>query len=162
MIKALFFDWGNTIMVDFGLPQPMYLWENVEWVKGAERALKTLSRSFPCYMATNAPMSDGKAVLMALKRVGADRYFRNIFSSFDVGYEKPDPNFFRYILQQTGLRPYEGVMIGDHYIKDIIGAKDHGMKTIYLNRLGEEGPFPKADRIISEMKLLAEAVKELV
>ncbi len=160
MIKALFFDWGNTVMVDFGLPQPMYLWPQVEWVPGAERALKNLSKRYPCYMATNAPMSDGRAVLMALKRVGADRYFRNIFSSFDLGYEKPDPRFFKYILIHAGIASYEGIMIGDHYVKDIEGAKNAGMKTIFLNHTGKDTAFPKADRIILSMTAIVASVKE--
>ena len=160
MIKALFFDWGNTVMVDFGLPQPMYLWEKVEWVEGAEKALKVLSKSYPCYMATNAPMSDGKAVLMALRRIRADRYFRNIFSSFDVGYEKPDRRFFRYILERSGIRAYEGIMIGDHYQNDITGAKDAGMYTIFLNRTGKEEPLSKADLVIPAMNGLVDAVKK--
>ncbi|HTX87528.1 MAG TPA: HAD family hydrolase, partial [Bacteroidales bacterium] len=140
MIRALFFDWGNTVMTDFGHPQPMYLWEKVEWVSGAERALKELSKQYDCYVATNAPMSDGAAVLKALSRVGADRYFRMIFSSFDIGFEKPDPAFFRHVLKEASVGPEEAVMIGDNYRKDISGAKARGMKTVFLNRTGKEGP----------------------
>ena len=80
MVKILLFDWGNTIMVDFNLPGPMFTWERVAWVPGAEEALKALAGYVLC-IATNAGKSDSEAVKKGLARVGADRYFSFIFSS---------------------------------------------------------------------------------
>ena len=114
MAKTLLFDWGNTIMVDFGLPGPMYLWERVGWVQHAEHSLKILSRSWPCYLATNAGLSDKTMVLRALERVGADRCFSGIFTSADLGFEKPEPEFFQAICDQLRVPPSDCIMIGDH------------------------------------------------
>ena len=74
MNKILLFDWGNTIMVDFNLPGPMFTWETVAWVTGVENLMKKISRNV-CCIATNAGESDSDAVRKALARIGADIYF---------------------------------------------------------------------------------------
>ena len=158
MIRALLFDWGNTIMVDFNLPGPMCDWERVAWVDGAESALKQLKGKFPCYIASNAPQSDSTQVRKALEKVGAAVYFEKIYSSFDIGFEKPDKRFFEAIINELSLDPSEFVMIGDNYHKDIEGAKACGIRTIFLNIKGEKGPFSSADAEIRHMGQLPEAV----
>ncbi|MCX6243996.1 MAG: HAD family hydrolase [Bacteroidetes bacterium] len=160
MKKILLFDWGNTIMVDFELPGPMYTWDIAEWVPGAEEALKALSR-FTCCIATNGAESDKKDAVKGLAMVGADRYFSHIFASKDMGVEKPDPEFFAYILRSLDPDPSVYVMIGDNYGKDIIGAKQAGISTIFFNRSNRAGSFPMADAIIYSMEELPPVIEKL-
>ena len=77
-------------MKDYANDGPMYLWEKVDYVAGIEIALSELSGKYTCCIATNADMSDTEAMIKALKRIDADKYFRNFFSSKDLAYEKPD------------------------------------------------------------------------
>lgn len=161
MIKALLFDWGNTVMVDFNLPGPMYEWPKVDWVPGAEESLRELSVRYPCYIATNAGMSDSEAVLKGLARVGADQYFSGIFCSADIGFEKPDKRFFQVIIKKIGCLPEELVMTGDNYQKDIEGAKLCGIRTVFFNSSGTDGRFPLADRLIERMNLLTNVIAKL-
>ena len=161
MAKTLLFDWGNTIMVDFGFPGPMYLWEQIEWMPHAENSLRILSGSYHCYLATNAGLSDHSMVLKALKRIGADTCFKGIFTSTDLGFEKPHPDFFRTICDQLGVSPFECIMTGDHYINDITGAKEFGMKTVWFNYKMQAGDFPRADRVIHSMAELPESINSL-
>jgi putative hydrolase of the HAD superfamily len=160
MEKILLFDWGNTIMVDFGFPGPMFTWEKAAWVPGAEDALKALA-GHTCCIATNAGKSDAEAVKKGLAMVGADRYFSFIFSSQDIGFEKPDPRFFRFVTEKLGTDPVHCIMIGDHYEKDIIGAKTAGMKTVLFNPSNRKGEFPRADAVILKMDELPEIIKKL-
>ena len=160
MAKIILFDWGNTIMVDFGLPGPMYMWEKVSWVPGAEQALQMLS-GFTCCLATNAGESDSEAVRKGLERVGADRYFSHIFSSKEIGFEKPDPRFFRYILQKLQTSPGNCIMIGDNYATDITGARTVGMKTVLKTADPRERDFPLADVVIHGMNELYDAILAL-
>jgi FMN phosphatase YigB (HAD superfamily) len=162
MIRALFFDWGNTVMIDFSLPGPMVSWDRVAWVPGAKQALEILSEQYPCYMATNAPLSDAVVVHCALQRIGAERYFRKIFSSSDLGVEKPHMEFFRTILKETRLMPHEGVMIGDNYDKDIVGAKKAEMKTVFYNHTLTNRPVPMADLVITDMGRLPGIIERLL
>lgn len=161
MIKAILFDWGNTLMIDYCLPGPMYTWDKVAWVPGAESSLKEISEHYPCYVATNADQSDSVAVLQGLDRIGAGKYFRNIFTSKDLGYEKPEPGFFQGILNQLGIQAKECVMIGDNYLKDIAGAKRCGIKTVFFNAKNQAGAFPEADLVINHMQELPASIEKL-
>jgi len=162
MIKALIFDWGDTVMRDFPeLKTPMFTWEHVEYIPDVEQALAALKGRFTMVIATNAGQSDTAAMIKALQRVGADKYFHYFFSSKDLGFEKPDVRFFTTIDQTIHIKPDECIMIGNLYEKDIIGAKDAGMKTILFDEKSSKLAFPKADRLIDSMKLLVDAVRRL-
>jgi putative hydrolase of the HAD superfamily len=152
MIKALIFDWGDTIMRDYPEKEgPMYLWDHVEWIPGAENALKQLHGRFVMVIATNAGQSDTNAMISALKRVGADVYFSYFFSSKDLGFEKPDVRFFSAISQQIGIPAGNCAMIGNLYEKDIIGAKNSGLFTVLFNEHRIQKPFELADKVIESM-----------
>jgi len=148
-VKALIFDWGDTIMRDFpGNPGPMHTWDTVEWVPGAEKLLKTVNKKFIMVIATNAGASDTLAMIKALRRVGADKYFTHFYSSKELGYEKPDTRFFTVIAQHIGVAPEHCLMIGNLYEKDIVGAKACGMKTVLFNEKSLPGEFGQADAVI--------------
>lgn len=148
-IKALIFDWGDTIMRDF--PEktgPMYLWDKVEWIPGAKKALRALYQKYTMVIATNAGASDAKDMIKALKRIGADKYFSFFFSSKDLGFEKPDVRFFTSIASKIGILPEYCAMIGNIYEKDITGAKECGMATILFNEKDDNSNLPKTDKVI--------------
>lgn len=153
-ITTLVFDWGDTIMRDFGLPGPMKEWEKVEWIAGAEKSLKELSKKYTCVIATCADHSGTEEMIAALRRVGADRHFHHFFSSAELGFKKPDPRFFEAITAKINADPSKCVMIGNLYEMDIRGAKDAGLQTILFNESKIEGEFTAADEIIADMNNL--------
>jgi FMN phosphatase YigB (HAD superfamily) len=161
MTKTLLFDWGNTIMVDFALPGPMYKWEKVAWVPGAEKALQNISANYKCFLATNAGASTTPEVLLALQRVGADKYFSGIFLAKEIGYEKPDKRFFTTIIEHLDLPPSSIVMIGDNYEKDCMGARQAGLKTVFYNARQEAGPFPMADAVFLNFNDLVDIIERI-
>jgi HAD superfamily hydrolase (TIGR01662 family) len=161
MIKALIFDWGNTVMVDFDLPGPMVSWSETAWIPGAEEALKILHEQYVCCIASNAGASNKDEMIAALKTVGADKYFHHFFHSGDIGYKKPDQRFFRKVCEEIGVLPGECVMIGDNYGKDIEGAKIFGMKTVFLDTSSKPDVLPHADAVILHMGQLPEAIARL-
>lgn len=158
MIKALVFDWGDTVMRDFNFPGPMALWPEVAWIAGVEQSLQMLQNSFHLIIATSADHSDATEMISALKRVGAEKYFKHFFSQKELGYKKPHPDFFRKTAQLAGFRVEECIMIGNLYEKDIVGAFQAGMKTILFDEAETENEFPLADQIITKMQLLPQAV----
>jgi HAD superfamily hydrolase (TIGR01509 family) len=155
-IKAIVFDWGDTIMRDFDLPGPMSQWDKVAWVAGAETALKALSPKYTCIIATSADHSDTVEMKAALARVGADSYFHRFYSQKELGYKKPDVRFFQAVLKLSGFKPEESLMVGNLYEKDITGAKQAGMTTVFFNENGQQGDFEAADYQISQMGLIIE------
>ena len=145
-------------MRDFDLPGPMFIWEKVEWIPGAEESLKVLSKKFTCVIATSADHSGTEEMIAALKRVGADRYFHHFFSSLELGYKKPDQRFFTAIVRKISADLQNCVMIGNLYEKDIVGAKESGLQTILFNESKVERDFAAADEIIEDMNNLIRVI----
>lgn len=162
MIKALIFDWGDTIMRDFpGKAGPMCDWEKVEWIPGAQTALQELSEKYICIIATGAGESDTAMMRKALRRLDAEKYFTYFFSAKELGTEKPDPIFFTKIADMAGFTPEECIHIGNLYHKDISGAKAAGMFTVLFNEKELEGDFPDADAVIARMYDLPEVIEAI-
>jgi FMN phosphatase YigB (HAD superfamily) len=156
-IRALIFDWGDTIMRDF--PEKswsMYTWDHVEYIPGAQKTLEKIYQKYIMVIATNAGASDTKDMIKALERVGAEKYFQYFFSSKDLGYEKPDVRFFTSISKHIEVPPENCMMIGNIYEKDIIGAKACGMFTVFFNEKKSEALYPDADIVIQSFDELAE------
>lgn len=162
MIKALIFDWGNTVMRDYAnKPGSMAYWNHVEYVPDAEDTLKILFKKYILCIASNAEFSDTVLMVKALKRVGADKFFNYFFTSKDLGYVKPDKHFFSAIIEKINMKSGECIMIGDNYEKDIIGAKAVGMKTILFNEKKIVSDFPDADIVITSMIELISVIELL-
>ena len=152
------FDWGDTLMVDFpGAKGPMYLWERVSAVKGAQKTLETLHRQARCYLATNAQDSKEDEIVKALERVNLAAYISKVFCFQNVGYRKPSPEFFSAILDQTGAKPAETVMVGYSLETDVVGAMAAGLHGIWYNPAGLECRQKRAGVIRSLVELIAPA-----
>ena len=72
-------------------------------------------------------------------------YFRlghlihKVYTSSDVGYEKPNPSFFQSILYKENLLAQECIMIGNNPINDIAGAEAVKIRGVLLDH---QGRFP--------------------
>jgi FMN phosphatase YigB (HAD superfamily) len=146
-IRWVVCDWGNTLMRDFGLPGPMAGWPEVEVLPGAADALALLRRNCRLAVASNAAESDAALIRRALDRGGIGSFFEAVFSSREMGAAKPDPAFFRMLLDRLRISGPEGVSIGDDLHKDILPARAAGMRTILLDPDGHAGPVPEADAV---------------
>ncbi|HLX25966.1 MAG TPA: HAD family hydrolase [Candidatus Cybelea sp.] len=67
-------------------------------------------------------------------------YFDAIFLSDEVGMVKPDPLLFAHACRTLGGAPAHAAMVGDRYDRDIRGAIEAGLFTIWLNVRDEELP----------------------
>jgi putative hydrolase of the HAD superfamily len=154
-IRAVIFDWGDTVMRDFPeMPGPMFTWPHVELVPGILPVLTHASSHYICVIATNAGCSDTEAMRRALQRLDVEQYFHHFFSSKDLGFEKPDPRFFHAIANSLGVDKNDCVMIGNSYEKDIHGAHVAGMRTVFFNENAAAGHYPSADTIIKHIDQL--------
>lgn len=69
---------------------------------------------------------------------GLEGYFDFTVFSEEYGYEKPDPAFYRVVLEHAGCTPGELLNIGDSLHNDIKAAASAGIRSIWLNREGGE------------------------
>jgi len=71
-------------------------------------------------------------------------FFDAIFLSDEVGMLKPDPLLFAHACRTLGGAPARAAMVGDRYDRDIAGAQQAGLYTIWLNVRSE--PLPAGAR----------------
>jgi HAD superfamily hydrolase (TIGR01509 family) len=71
---------------------------------------------------------------------GLEGYFDFTVFSEECGYEKPDPGFYRVVLERAGCTPGELLNVGDSLHNDVTAAASEGICSIWLNRAGELTP----------------------
>ncbi len=69
-----------------------------------------------------------------LARAGLEPFFSHVVISGEVVSQKPDPAIFRHALALAGVEPGEALFVGDHPIRDILGARRLGMSTAWIRR----------------------------
>lgn len=81
-------------------------------------------------------ITDGNAAVQRnkIEALGLDRRLNVVLASYDLGLRKPDKGVYVYCLEKLGCRPEEAVYIGDNPLKDFIGARKLGMKTVRIIR----------------------------
>lgn len=81
-------------------------------------------------------ITDGNAQVQRnkIRALGLDRRLDVVLASYDLGLRKPDPGVYVYCLEKLGCGPEEAVYIGDNPLKDFIGARKLGMKTVRIIR----------------------------
>ncbi|HSG28470.1 MAG TPA: HAD-IA family hydrolase [Candidatus Krumholzibacterium sp.] len=57
--------------------------------------------------------------------------FDTVVAFEDSGQHKPSPVPFRMVLDQLGIKPHEALMIGDWPERDIVGAAELGIRTVF-------------------------------
>jgi HAD superfamily hydrolase (TIGR02253 family) len=79
----------------------------------------------------------------------------------DTGVRKPNPEPFRKILDMLQIRPAEAVMVGDWAERDVVGAAQVGMKTVFA-RYGNtfDTQVSNADYDIDDISEIIGIVKE--
>lgn len=108
------------------------LWSRV--LPGIPAALETLrSLGLDLVVVSN---SDG-SVERALEGLGLTAHLTAVLDSHVVGFEKPDPRFFRHALERTGAEAGRTVHVGDMYYQDIEGARAAGIHGVLLDPFGD-------------------------
>lgn len=102
-----------------------------EKIDGADELLRYLSSKYPVYTASNASRFQQE---VRLKNSGLLKYLSGMFTSEEIGFQKPAKEFFYACTQELyPINPSQIIMIGDSVDADIIGAKNFGIKTIWFN-----------------------------
>lgn len=65
----------------------------------------------------------------------AGRFHAAVVSG-EIDCGKPDPGIFRHICGELGVQPAECLMVGDNPARDVLGAKNAGMQSVWVRRHG--------------------------
>lgn len=79
-------------------------------------------------------ISDGTTIeqLETLTRLDVIHFFDVIIISEEIGFEKPSEEIFGTLIKLLDLNPSNMLIVGDNYIRDIVGGIDSGFRTALL------------------------------
>ena len=102
------------------------------FLPGAEETVKQkLYGKYKLYLASN-----GTAVVQKGRMTSADLYpyFEESFVSQELGHNKPSKEYFEAAFARIpGFRREECLMVGDSLTSDILGGKNAGLRTVWVN-----------------------------
>lgn len=126
-----------------------------------DNALDVLTKEKENY--TLVAITNGTAVAQnkKLSASGLNEVFDYVFISEEVGYEKPNREYFEFVLKEVGIQSVEDVLIiGDSLTSDIKGGLNMGIDTCWYNpsniKLGPTDLQPTY--IITDLNELSEKV----
>ena len=99
--------------------------------EGAVATLQALHGKYVICIATNAISSLQRPRLQTISC-----WIDKVYISEEMGFIKPMPPFFSYILDDLGVQKEECLMIGDSLSSDVAGANASGIDSCWLNRSG--------------------------
>lgn len=110
------------------------------FLPGAKEALDAILGKYRLFLASNGTASVQHSRLTS---AGLYPYFEQVFVSQDLGANKPSKEFFDACAARIpGYRRENALMVGDSLSSDILGGKNAGMKTCWVN---PAGAAPRAD-----------------
>ena len=92
--------------------------------------LKMISPEYKKFILTNG---FSEVQYIKLKTCGLDSFFEKVYTSEQVGVQKPGREFFEFVLADLNTKPDKCLMIGDDTISDIEGAKNVGIDQVFFN-----------------------------
>ena len=76
-------------------------------------------------------ISNGNA---SIEHVGLGPFIEHSVSAEELQVAKPDPKIFVELAERFATPPTQIVYVGDHPIYDVVGPRDAGYRTVWLNR----------------------------
>ena len=122
-------------------------------VEGADEILTYLKkRGYKLYAATNG------ISLTQHKRIrgsGLFKYFDGVFVSEDTGHQKPEKEYYGYIIEKIPEKDKAKILIlGDSQSSDILGGINSGIDTCWYNPENKAAKYPSKYQIgaLSELE----------
>ena len=126
-------------------------------IDGAEQVISQLSEKYELYIVTNGMI---KTQHDRLKAANLTPYFKRIFVSEETNYQKPQIEFFNYVMSNVeDFKKSTSMIIGDSFSADIVGGFNAGIDTCWLNAHNQKVESTiQPTYIISKLHDLAEVL----
>ena len=116
-------------------------------------------------LISNTGMTPGVTFRQFLDQHHLLNFFDVLTFSDEVRLAKPSDKIFLITLKGLGAEPSESVHIGDHVVNDVVGAKQVGMKTVWIEGFYERpegsGPEAEPDATVADLGLVPSAIRKL-
>ena len=113
-----------------------YLSECAVILNNSHLELERLSKKYDLYIITNGEPS---VQLPRIENSNIKKYFKGIYISEEIGYQKPKKEFFDYVFNDLkDVCVKDCCVIGDSLSSDIKGALDYGIDACWFNPNNKE------------------------
>lgn len=108
-----------------------YLCQSSFMIEGAAELLEALYNDYDLYVASNGI---GFVQERRLNGAGIKKYFKEVFISEDLGFNKPDKRFFQRCFEAAPQISHDRcVIVGDSLTSDIQGGINAEIPTVWFN-----------------------------
>lgn len=94
------------------------------------KTLKELSSNYALALISN--FTYAPVIYAGLRKLRFSKFFNAVLVSEDVGWRKPHPKIFEEALKRLNKSVEQTVFVGDSPAEDILGAKNMGMKAVFV------------------------------
>jgi len=94
--------------------------------------------------------------------LGLDQFFKIRILSSRFGYKKPDRRLFDQVIDKLRVDPAKSVYVGDNPVKDLLAAKNAGLKFILFRSDCREYNGLRPDACFSDYSELEGILKEVM
>lgn len=144
---------GNV--VDIAKDYFVFLSEGYYTVDGAINILEYLkNKGYKLYITSNGISF---TQFKRIKNSGIEEYIDGIFVSEDTGHQKPEKEFFDFVLEKITEKDKSKILIvGDSQTSDILGGINSGIDTCWYNPDGEEAKYQSQYeiRVLTDLKTI--------
>lgn len=139
-----------------------FLWEQMAGSRiypEVPSVLPVMQQKFRCALVSNADNDD--PLIQILKDQGYQ--FHTVVTSEMVQSYKPNPEIFLRALADLNCPPDEALVVGDSPLADILGARNAGIKMVWVNRTNQVLPpdYPPPDFKIQNLTGLIPLLNQL-
>jgi len=137
-----------------------FLWENMgtsSIYPETDEVLAAVANKYKIALLSNADNDD--PLIKILEKL--DYSFDAVITSQDCKCYKPDPAIFEHTLKSLNLPKQQVVLVGDSPNSDIVGAKNFGIRMVWINRKDNKlnGKYPTPDYQISDLRELLKLIE---
>jgi len=86
------------------------------------------SAGYECFILSNHTPE----LEMLVDYLGLNPLIKKTYNSAHIGYEKPNSQIYKFLINDLQVSPTEIIMVGDNYISDITGARSNGLNAILV------------------------------
>jgi putative hydrolase of the HAD superfamily len=138
--------------------------DTFELRKGAKKLLKQVQQHYKIGLISN--FTHASVIHKSLRVLGINTFFNVVVISEENGWRKPSNRIFVDALKRIGAQAEETVYIGDSPIEDINGAKQAGLKTVFVpsqfNKLNDlVDSQQKPDFIVKDLESILNQLAEI-
>ena len=104
---------------------------NIKEINGASDLLNILYNKYEIVIATNGPRD---AAISKIEKANINNYISLLVSSGEVGYSKPNKEFFDYMIDNViNKDKTKMLLVGDSLSTDILGGMNNNIDTCFYN-----------------------------